>query len=347
LELAPAGDAGAAIRQNCWLNEDKVDHPALPDAAPTVGILTCSSAGEHAPCRTLARSVARFTGPDVLHRIVVPRRDLALFQELAGPRTEIIPQEALLPRGFMNLPRPPGFLARVLPALGDDISLTPVGLLRGARLRQIVKFAAAAAMPADIVIHADSDTCLLRPLDHAALRPGGRVRLYAVPGAGQLDANLPWHAAAADLLGLPPRQYFGADYVGLLKVWNPVAVQALLERVEAMARTPWQRAMARRWRFSEDILYGAYAGRSGLCPVPHAPTPLSLCHSSRGQDVRSPGGVARFVAGLEPHHLGAELPATEALDDAARAAILAALEARAVELLTAEPAGPAEPPAGP
>lgn len=301
----------------------------LPDEAPRVGILTCSFAGDFALCRTLARSVSRFTTDDVLHRIVVPRRDLALFAELAGPRTEIVPQEALLPRGFLNLPRPPGFIRRHIPALRREIYLTPVGLVRGWIMQQIVKFAAAADMPADIVIHADSDTCLVRPLDAAALRPEGRVRLYAVPGAGQLDTHLPWHAAAADLLGLPPRNYFGADYIGSLIVWNPTSVRALLEKLEVVAGNAWPRALARRWQFSEYILYGAYAGRSGLCPVPHAPTPLSLCHSSWGHDVHTEAGVARFVAGLEPHHLGADVQSTEGLGDSAREVIFAALEARA------------------
>jgi len=317
----------------------------LPDEAPAIGILTCSFAEDFAACRTLARSVARFTPEDVPHRIVVPRRDLALFSELAGPRTEIIPQEALLPRGFLHLPRPPAIFRRRIPALRRDVHLTPVGLVRGRVMQQIVTFAAVAAMRADVVILADSDTCLIRPLDRAALRPGGRVRLYAVPGAEQTEARAPWHVAAADLLGLPPRRYFGADYAGALNVWNPPSVQALLERVEAMARKPWPRAMARHRRFSGDTLYGAYAGRSGLCPVPHAPTPLSLCHGGDGHDVHSPEGVARFVAGLQAHHLGAALPCHAGLDDAARGAILTALEARVAELVSATPSGMA-PPAG-
>ncbi len=300
----------------------------MPDEALRVGLLTCSFAGDFPLCRTLARSVARFAGPDVLHRIVVPRRDLALFHGLAGPRTEIVAQEALLPRAFLNLPRPPGMIRRAIPALRRELYLTPVGLVRGWIMQQIVKFAAAAAMPTDIVVHADSDTCLIRPLDAAALRPGGRIRLYAVPGAGQLETHLPWHAAAAELLGLPPRDYFGADYIGSLITWNPTSVRALLETVETVAGTSWAWALARRWQFSEYILYGAYTGRSGLCPVPHAPDPRSLCHSSWGHDVHTAEGVARFVAALEPHHLGADVQSTEGLGDAAREAIFAALEAR-------------------
>lgn len=296
---------------------------------PRIGILTCSFAGDFPLCRTLARSVARFTADDVLHRIVVPKRDLALFGELAGPRTEIVAQETLLPRGFVNLPRPPGVIRRAIPALRRDIYLTPVGLVRGWIMQQIVKFAAAADMPTDIVVHADSDTCLIRPLDAASLLPEGRVRLYAVPGGGQMETHLPWHAAAAELLGLAPRNYFGADYIGSLITWNPTSVRALLGKVKAVTGTSWPRAMARRWQFSEYILYGAYAGRSGLCPVPHAPTPLSLCHSSWGHEVHSAEGVARFVAGLESHHVGADVQSTEGLDDAAREAIFAALEARA------------------
>lgn len=301
----------------------------MPADTPRIGILTCSFAGDFPLCRTLARSVERFAAPDVLHRIVVPRRDLALFEALAGPRTEIIAQETLLPRGFLNLPRPPGAIRRFIPALRREIYLTPVGLVRGWIMQQIVKFAAAAAMPCDVVIHADSDTCLIRPLDPASLAPGGRVRLYALPGEGRLDTHLPWHAAAAELLGLPPCDYFGADYIGSLITWNPESVRALLARVESVAGTSWTRALARRWQFSEYILYGAYAGRSGLCPMPHAPSPRSLCHSSWGHDVHSPEGVARFVAALEPHHLGADVQSTEGLDAAAREAIFAALEARA------------------
>lgn len=304
----------------------------MPDDAPRIGVLTCSFAGDFHLCRTLAHSIERFAGPEVLHRILVPRRDLGLFQSLAGPRTEILAQEALLPRGFLNLPRPPEALRRAIPALRRDIFLTPVGLVRGWIMQQVVKLAAAADMPADIVLHADSDTCLVRPLDPEVLRPGGRPLLYAAPGEGRLPTHLPWHQAAAELLGMPPCDYLGADYIGTLVTWNPESVRALLRKVEAVAGTPWPRAIARRWQFSEYILYGAYAGRSGLCPVPHAPSPRSLCHSSWGHDVHTPEGVARFVAALEPHHLGADLQSTEGLDAPAREAIFAALEARAAGL---------------
>lgn len=303
--------------------------------SPRIGLLTCSFAGDFALCRTLTESVARHARIRVLHRLCVPRRDLALFRTLEGPGTEVIALEETLPASFLNLPRPPAFIRRRVPLLRRDIYLTPVGLVRGWIMQQVIKLAAAAAMPTEMVLHCDSDVALVRPFEEEELLPGGRPRLLSVPGEGRLDTHLPWHTAAAELLGLPPTEYLGADHIGSLIPWHRDTVRALLARVEEVAHGPWQRAIARRWQFSEYILYGAYAQHSSLAAVPHAPTPLSLCHSSWGHDVHSPEGIARFVASLAPHHIGADIQSTEGLPTPAREAILAALEARAASMAEA------------
>ena len=211
-----------------------------------ITIVTCSYGPDAGRCRRLCQSVDRFVPADIEHCVIVPRRDYPLFSDLHRGRRRVYITEEVVPGNFHHLP-----VARKL-WLGPGA--WPV---RGWIMQQVTKLSANYVADTELLMFADSDLELIRPLDKELICRGGELRLHRIPGAKSTGDHLQWHRRAALLLGQPPR-YFGSDYVGQLITWRRSNLEGLQAHLEAVNGMPWYRPVARSLKFSEYILYGAY-----------------------------------------------------------------------------------------
>jgi hypothetical protein len=242
-------------------------------------LATPSYRGDIERCRLLCASIDRFVGGHAVHYLLVEDRDVPLFRALEGPRRRILPESQLLPGWLKPLPDPLSLGRRRLwtgaPALARGIPP-----LRGWHAQQLRKFAVAKVCPEDVVLFADSDMLFVRPFDLSELERDGMIRLYSKPGAitaDMLERHVPWCENAAALLGLAPPVFPGPDYINMVS-WRREVVLGLLDEVERLSGEDWVSAIARRRRFSEYVIYGAYVERLiGLEAARHWAAPEELC----------------------------------------------------------------------
>ena len=69
-----------------------------------MSVITPSFAPDFEMCADLHRSVLEYLPSSVHHHIIVPRSDLKLFVQLAGPSTHIHCEADLLPPSFVRVP---------------------------------------------------------------------------------------------------------------------------------------------------------------------------------------------------------------------------------------------------
>ncbi len=293
-------------------------------AEPVVA-LTCSFRGDLGLCRLLCATMDR-VDPGLVHRIVVPRRDLPLFADLARPGRTVLAAEDFLPAGVRVLPIPRGRWRRWVGLSHRDVFLLRGGgRSNGWIVQQVVKLAAAAAAPEPVVVHVDSDAILLRPL---AGRLGGAngVRLYANPAIGPREPHGEWHLAAARLLGLPDTRWFGAGYIDQIVVWRSDTVRALTARLGP----GWRERLLRTPAFAEYILYGVFCEHVLGDGSGHVATDRSLALTCWTGEAAEAGDSA-IVQRLAPGHVGFCIQSTVPLPMARREALAARLIARAAE----------------
>jgi hypothetical protein len=265
---------------------------------PTATLITCSFQGDLDVCRLLCESIDRHAGPDFEHRLYVPRRDLALFADLAGPRRRIETQESLLPRWLLKAPLPgPQWRARLrLPR--RNVYLSPWhGIVRGWIAQQVMKISATLRAPCEIVAHIDSDAALVQPLRIEHLIENGKARFYAGPVVEKLQTHALWAEAGARLIGLPPGDYYRADYIDSVVVWRQSVVEAMTARIAEVTGRSWTRALAATPHFSEYMLYGLFAEHgAGLEAAGLAGDARSLCLTRWSGALDDAAAEADFLA---------------------------------------------------
>lgn len=254
-------------------------------------VITPSFGPDFALCAALHRSVLAHSPDSVRHHIIVPRADLPLFRQLAGPRAEIHDEAEFLPRSIRPLP-------------GGKFSLNlrrPVPPLRGWILQQIIKLAAASRSTADVVVLVDSDIEFVRPFSAATYRLDGAVRLYRKPDG--VDERLPrhviWHRAARRLLGLPSGAPPFPDYVSSVLAWDPALVRRLLARVSEATGRRWVDAVGGCLHFSEWTLYGVFVENMVASSATRFTTD-PLCHAYWDETPLDERAMSRFLAGIRP-----------------------------------------------
>ena len=303
------------------------------DAAPLdASVLTLSFSSDYDYCRMLCESVDRFGAPAVPHRLFVPTRDLALFAPLAGPRRTIGSQDRdLLPRWLWKLPMPPRWLRELLRLPRRNIYLSPFGLpVRGWIAQQIMKIAAAAESPAEVVLHVDSDGVFIRPLTMEALvRPDGKVRFYRDPRPSDLATHQRWRETACRLLGLRPESIEAGDYIGLCVIWRRSIVRRMIARIEEVGGADWRRILAGTPHFSEYTLYGLFVESLGVSDAGHFATEVSPVHCIWRKALAGPEEEAEFVRSLRPDQFAGLIQSTVAMDLDARRCLFERLVARA------------------
>jgi len=142
---------------------------------PRIDIVTKSYAPDFESCCELHASVLRHTSPGVVHRLIVPKSDVALFGTLRSERLEISCTEEKLPAHFWSAQHV-DVVFKTLAVMASPVRKMrrSAGELfvntrriwppvRGWILQQIVKLAAVAESDADILITIDSDVALSGP----------------------------------------------------------------------------------------------------------------------------------------------------------------------------------------
>lgn len=276
----------------------------------TATLITCSFRGDFEICRTLCDSVTRFVPDTIEHWLIVPDSDEAIFKPLATSQCKIISESSVMKRWFLKMPMPPPRWRRLLHLPRRDIYLTPFSLpVRGWIVQQIRKIAATIAAKSDIVVHADSDAAFIRPLTLERLIHRGQIHLFRDPHRVDLAPHRSWQQAAGKLLGLPPSDYYGAEYIEPFVVWDRAVVLGMINRIENISRRNWMISLARTPHFSEYVLYGVYADRVlGLEAAKLYPDANPLCHSRwSGNPFIGPDDEAAFISAIKPHHLSCNI----------------------------------------
>lgn len=289
----------------------------MADDLADIALLTVTYAGDLELCRRLCDSIDRHM-PGIRHYLVIDRVDRGLFAPLVSANRVLVETEDLLPELFQT---------RIL---GRRVWLTPYGPpVRGWILQQLAKLALTSRLDEKVVVVTDSDAVFVRPLTRDAVLRDGRTRFYHAPGAAQLPPQMKWHRIAARVLGLQPRDYFGADYISTAVPWRPEIVRALLARIRRTTWMPWRMALSWRFRFSEYILYGVFVDHvTGHHQdlVFHADA--DLCHCSWHYDLDDPAQRQAFIDDLGPHHAAVLIQSNLRLAEDKRAALMNAFEAR-------------------
>jgi len=292
-----------------FLNEEEAA-AARRAATFTATLMTCSYRGDFEICRVLCDSVNRFVPDTIEHWLIVPDADRAMFEPLATARCKIIAESSVMPHWFVRMPMPAQRWRRLLHLPRRDIYLTPFSLpVRGWIFQQIRKIAATIVTKSDIVVHIDSDAAFIRPLELERLVHAGKIHLFRDPHRVDFPKHQKWQQAAGKLLGLPPSDYYGAEYIEPFVVWDRAVVLGMVSRIESISGHNWMISLARTPHFSEYVLYGVYADQVlGLEAAKLHPDANPLCHSRWGGDpFINAADEAAFIDAIKPQHLSCNI----------------------------------------
>ncbi|MFG1696930.1 DUF6492 family protein [Nonomuraea sp. NPDC049309] len=263
----------------------------------TLAVVTPSYGPDAGHFGDLHRSVLRCTPPETVHHVIVPRPDLPLFAPYAGPRCRVWSVDELLPRRYVQVPR-----------TGIWVNARrPWPPVRGWVMQQIVKIVASAAMDTDVVLVADSDVVLLRPVTAARALVGGRVALHRLEGGvhAGMPRHLLWHRVARDLLRLPPPPGPPLpDYMSPLTFWQPATVRKLQERLRESTGRHWIEAFGSRLHVSEFMLYGVFVDEVLSATEGRPPSDTSICHKTPDESPMDLRTALDFAGRVGPEAIG-------------------------------------------
>jgi hypothetical protein len=296
-----------------------------PSTSPSplpLALVTTSFRRDLDRCRLLCASVDRFVDAAIPHYLLIDARDVPLFDPLRSNRRRIIAVERMLPWWLRRVPRSKRwwFSFRTLP-------------VRNWILQQLVKLSVVDHVDADAYVFVDSDVTFVRPFAAGdVVRADGSVRLFRVPESGQQPRHLNWHAAAARLLGLPPRRYFGSDYIGNLITWRRDVLRQLHARLAGGRWGGWRPRLCNTLDFSEYILYGVFTEFVLGQAAGHWFDADDLCHCSWHYTLETQPQIDAFVDKLRPRHVAVLIQSNLDWTAARHAETVAAVECRAAEL---------------
>lgn len=292
--------------------------------APKVCLVTPTYVPERDLFRRLSQSVQTFAGPDVEHLVFTSRADEAAFRPLLSERGRIVLTEDALDHQFRRLPS----WLNPLPSRREIWVSARTWPIRGWILQQILKIGAALHTQADILIYADSDTMLIKPMTRETFLIDGRLRLMAERAVcGHFPSHRSWDKSARQLLGLPSQPYNGDNFIGDFISWYRPFALKMLEHIAEVSGLPWWLTLARHPQISEYHLYGVFVetfmANHTEAPVP---TPDHLYLTTWDYDLMKDSEVERFLQDLDDHHLGVTLQSRSGIPLARRNTILDRVE---------------------
>ena len=194
-----------------------------------------------------------------------------LFSRLRDTRTEVLSVNEMLPR-------------HVLPVPSANFWLNlrhPFPPVRGWIMQQIIKLQMATQVNADLLLLADSDVLLVRPVAAETFRTEGRTRFYRRDNEihSDMSRHIIWHENACKLLGVPMESPPLPDYTSAFNLWERNTVLALQERIQQQTGRHWLDAVTRRLHFGEFMLYGVFVDKVLGAHSNVAVSESMLCHS--------------------------------------------------------------------
>jgi hypothetical protein len=241
----------------------------------------------------LHRSVLEFTPDDTVHHVFVPRADRRLFAQYEGPRCRVWDRSNLIPRRYLRVARS-NYHVNVR---------RPWPPVRGWVMQQAVKIAATGQLDADVVLLADSDVVLVRPVRADRFKTGGRLTLFREEKgvAADMERHVIWHRVARELLGLPQAPPPPLpDYVSPLNAWDPAIVRAMQQRIRETTGRDWLDAFNSQLHISEFILYGVFVDEFLSASVPRPPTDITICHNNWERSPLDHDAAVAFADALGP-----------------------------------------------
>jgi Family of unknown function (DUF6492) len=244
----------------------------------------------------LHRSVLEHTPQDTIHHVIVSPAYKPMFTRYTGRRCRIWTHPELLPRRYI---RTPG---------GMWVNLRrPWPPVRGWVMQQAAKIAMSATVGTDVVLLADSDAILVRPVTPETLISGNTIRLYRADNA--VHAGMPrhilWHNIARRLLGLPGTVNPPLpDYINPINIWSPSIVRDMQTQITNTTGRHWLDAFTSQLHISEFILYGVYLDqvRHDNPPPPQVDNGFCLHYYERTpMDTRA---AIAFADRLQPDTIG-------------------------------------------
>lgn len=259
-----------------------------------LALITPSYAGDLDLCRLLVETAKRCLRGDVTHYLLIDRRDVHLFGDLASARTRILVAEDLLPDWIARDPTQRHvWTSKRTPPIYNWV------------LQQLLKLAVFDAIREDLVVFCDSDVAFVRPFDLPARvvleDTVAFLRVEETPGP-QWRA---WQDVAHHLLGLQNTDRPIINYIGNLIAWRRENVMALRRHIEALHRRPWLEVVAGQTTLSEYQLYGIFIEQVlGLDAAGHRIENTAIIKPSWGVTLDDPRALDRFFAEFEPGHVG-------------------------------------------
>lgn len=219
--------------------------------------ITPSYAPDFQRCKLLCWSIKQFVSFPVEHYIVVDKKDLNLFQQLADSNTRILTKEEILP----------SWIKRIFFFGKKNIWLNLKGyksgewLLRGWLIQQMVKLAAAQYVEQEVLIFVDSDVAFIDFFDVHTLINKDKVRLLRVEHSTDMDNEIgrKWKNSAKKLLGLPFQNSYYDFYVSQIVTWRRDNLIQLYKLIEENFEQDWLEVISGVKDLSEYVLYGIFA----------------------------------------------------------------------------------------
>jgi hypothetical protein len=238
-----------------------------------LAIITPSFRGDAELFRDLHGSVLEFTPPDTVHHVFVPLADKPLFAQYESARTRIWTSSELLPRRYLRVRRSDSYInaRRPWPPVRPWIT------------QQAIKIAAAAQLEARVVLVADSDVVLVRPVTADRFFIDGRLCLYREEKGVTEDMtrHVLWHGVARKLFGLaaaPPPPL--PDYVSSFNIWDPAVVRGIQQRIVETTGGNWLDTFTSQLHISEFTLYGVFVDEVLSASGPRPPADTTICHNT-------------------------------------------------------------------
>jgi hypothetical protein len=241
----------------------------------TVALLTPTYARDLELCALLCESVDRHVTSFAKHYLLVPDSDVALFSRFESKRRTVIPASVFLPSWLRPLPR---VFRRNRRQFWWSLRAKPVS---GWHIQQLLKIAAAIALPHQRYCILDSDIVFFRDFDLTRFAAPNRIPLFRLDGG--ITADHPrhplWVATSHQLLGLPIPALPAPDFIGHIIFWDRQTTRAMASRIEAVTGLGWMDALCRVREFSEYLLYGYFAQSDSVCDARHTLVSSTPCVS--------------------------------------------------------------------
>lgn len=267
----------------------------------SAAIIIASYGPDFERCQLLVESVDKFLKDEIPMYIIVPSKDVNLFEGLnKSGRVRVINENSLLPWWVIRLPFSKKW----------RLSLCTIPL-RGWVIQQMCKLNISAFSNEDYYIILDSDNVFVRPWSVTDfVNQEQQVRLLSVPGRGRnIPSHYPWHRVSGKLLGLEQKDYFGCGYIGNIVTWRRDTLLKLQEHLKRKNFGGWQRAVAKNMTISEYILYGIYSEHVLKENSGHYGEAQNIVHEYWTEKNLSDDEINGFLAKMEPHHIAAMITA--------------------------------------